>query len=511
MIWTSLLLFTVTLSSAEELTTKAQNGRQIFREGTSATGQQINARLADGEKVNAALLPCINCHGADATGREEGGFNTPDITWDALTKPYRAFPYDQRTFSLAISRGERPGTAAKETLASIMPRYSLSQYDLESLIAYLKVVDETLSSGVSDSEIVILVLLEPTESTAGFGDAIQDVLDAFFRTLNASGGVHRRMLHPRFVVLPEDPNQTMALITDAVKNTPPLAAVATYMHGYEAEVTRALDENDIPNIGSFTTLLPNTNTPRSPIFHLIPGLDYDSKALAIALSSKLKDRRQSVAVVSDDVVNWKRIAQVAFDELSRNKLVDLHSVLLSPDTDLENAVAMFERQRVDSVFLFSSSEYGRKLVNEISKTNLKPDYYSPGPVARYIFARTPGVAGSKLNFSWNTLPRDQRPRALSQFSQLFDDGGDSTNQPYQQEQLQAVAAAKILVEALIQAGYSVNRKTLTDAIEQIQGFPTGLIPEVTFGPNRRIGTGGVYVTTTDTAKRTRESQWIRLD
>ena len=42
------------------------------------------------EPVDAALLACGNCHGHDGRGRPEGGVVPPDVTWQALSKPYGA-------------------------------------------------------------------------------------------------------------------------------------------------------------------------------------------------------------------------------------------------------------------------------------------------------------------------------------------------------------------------------------------------------------------------------------
>ena len=73
------LLFLVLVLVSEhgwtaELTPQERRGHQIFRQGTSASGQPIMARMGGGgTTVNAALLPCINCHGPDARGRTEGG------------------------------------------------------------------------------------------------------------------------------------------------------------------------------------------------------------------------------------------------------------------------------------------------------------------------------------------------------------------------------------------------------------------------------------------------------
>src|SRR5690606_38910692 len=58
------------------------NGRLIYREGRSASGGAIQARVGAGQaSIPASAVPCANCHGADGRGRPEGGVRPPDITW----------------------------------------------------------------------------------------------------------------------------------------------------------------------------------------------------------------------------------------------------------------------------------------------------------------------------------------------------------------------------------------------------------------------------------------------
>jgi ABC-type branched-subunit amino acid transport system substrate-binding protein len=63
----------------------------------------------------------------------------------------------------------------------------------------------------------------------------------------------------------------------------------------------------------------------------------------------------------------------------------------------------------------------------------------------------------------------------------------------QPAQRQALAAAKIIVEALRRAGREVTRDRLVDAMETLQDFHTGLIPPVSYSATRRIGTDGIWI------------------
>lgn len=61
----------------------------------------------------------------------------------------------------------------------------------------------------------------------------------------------------------------------------------------------------------------------------------------------------------------------------------------------------------------------------------------------------------------------------------------------------AYAATKVLFEATKLSGRQLDRKTLINSLEQIQDFRTGVVPPITFGPNRRVGSIGSYIVGVD--------------
>src|SRR5690606_16617362 len=93
------------------LTPGESAGKRLYREGVSASGEPIMARVgASGMLLPASSLPCANCHGNDGLGRPEGGVRPPDLTWSRLTSTYgqqhingRAYPaYTEGTLARAI-------------------------------------------------------------------------------------------------------------------------------------------------------------------------------------------------------------------------------------------------------------------------------------------------------------------------------------------------------------------------------------------------------------------------
>src|SRR4029077_14402861 len=102
---------------------------------------------------SAAVLKCVNCHGADGRGRPEAGAFPSSIRWTELSKPYpvpmpsgrKRPPYSAPLLERAVALGIDPSGAP---LGPAMPRYRLSPGAAADLVAYLKELDAAEEPGV---------------------------------------------------------------------------------------------------------------------------------------------------------------------------------------------------------------------------------------------------------------------------------------------------------------------------------------------------------------------------
>jgi mono/diheme cytochrome c family protein len=126
----------------------ASNGERIYFTATSESGDSISYR---GSIRMMHSIACVNCHGADGKGGRVNmmmwSFETPDISWDHLTSEEHHEegsdeedhpPYTEETVKQAITEGINP---AGEPLDQEMPRWSMSQDDLNDLLEYLKTLE----------------------------------------------------------------------------------------------------------------------------------------------------------------------------------------------------------------------------------------------------------------------------------------------------------------------------------------------------------------------------------
>ena len=125
------------------------NGERIYFRAGSSSGEPIT--YSGGATMMHHRVACVNCHGPEGKGGRVTmmmwRFDVPDITWDNLTqeehheeKPGEEEheehpPYTEETLKKAITRGINP---AGEPLDELMPRWRMSERDLDDLVDFIK-------------------------------------------------------------------------------------------------------------------------------------------------------------------------------------------------------------------------------------------------------------------------------------------------------------------------------------------------------------------------------------
>lgn len=140
------------------------NGERIYLTGTSAsgpidyTGGDFGGFMGNRGMMGSSQLACADCHGLDGRGNgpmmHMAQVNAPDIRWSTLTEAeadehgeedghedehgMEHPPYDEESFMQAVTQGVDPGGDALDPL---MPRWQMSDQELNDLITYLKRLD----------------------------------------------------------------------------------------------------------------------------------------------------------------------------------------------------------------------------------------------------------------------------------------------------------------------------------------------------------------------------------
>jgi hypothetical protein len=157
-------------------------GEMMYRDGLLPSGEPIKAYVTNDVPVDGTSFTCVSCHLRSGMGSIEGEVITPPTNGNTLyqeRKPYipgaEFVPY---IHNYAVYIPERPAYT-DETLATLiatgidptgrsvlkaMPRYDITDRDMEIMIAYLKTLSDAPAPGVTEDHIKFAtVIVEGTD------------------------------------------------------------------------------------------------------------------------------------------------------------------------------------------------------------------------------------------------------------------------------------------------------------------------------------------------------------
>jgi ABC-type branched-subunit amino acid transport system substrate-binding protein len=170
-------------------------------------------------------------------------------------------------------------------------------------------------------------------------------------------------------------------------------------------------------------------------------------------------------------------------------------VYLGGHLDASATVKQCKSSGRNVLFFLGSSEDARSLIREAEKQSWYPWLFLPGSSLGGEVLTAPAGFDGRVFLSFPTSPADQSAEGMKEFRMLAEKYKLPTD--HLAAQISAYGAAKVLVEGLKRAGKDLSREKLIQALEGLYDYQTGLIPAITYGPNRRIGANGARVVTID--------------
>jgi hypothetical protein len=492
-----LLALPAAAAKAGDLPDQEQRGREVYVEGTSPSGTLLFGRLGrSGVRLPASAIPCVGCHGPDGRGRAEGGISPSDITWSNLTKPYgqrhesgRSHPaYDVRTLENAIVRGEDP---AGNLLDPAMPRYDLPPDDLAALIAYIRALERLDPPGITEQTIAIGLALANDPELSAVRNSVGATLSAYFDDVNAAGGIYRRRLR--------------------------LVAPTTAAE----EMFSAIGDPDVPVDGkpaadALPILVPMTFSPQStaradrPAYFLFPPVADQMLALIGHMEGMLPtgEASREAVLLEDGPLAAALKPRIEKTVGVQGKQVEL--LLVTSAAPWRQLVEDLALRSVTSIAFLTGPDLALACAQAAAAAEWAPSVYLLGMLMGPHLAEMPDRWASRVWVGYPNLPGAASAQGTAEFRALLRNHNIAGDFPAMQTS--AIAAAKVLIEALRKSGRSVTRDEFVSALQSLHGFETGLTPRLSFGPNRRIGSQGIFLVEFDLPTRSFRSEpvWVAL-
>jgi ABC-type branched-subunit amino acid transport system substrate-binding protein len=502
-------------SQRRELTLQEKRGKAFYLRGESASGQEITAMMGEVD-VPATTLTCAGCHGNRGEGRTEGGVTAGNMSWAFLTKPYghadeggrKHPPFSEASFIRSLTAGVDP---AGNKFAVAMPTYRMPQEDMANLIAYLKRIETDTDPGLTDTSIVLGTVLPDKASLNGLAQSMGDVLQAYFAEINSRGGIYNRKIDLR--VRYGDSKATLSNAKHLIDADQVFAMVSGLTAGAEDDVAALTQEKEVPFVGP-STLLPQRGLPLNRyIFYLLPGLKEQGRALALFAAKKTDPSKSRAAVLSPDLEFNQSIAAAVEEQVKKGRWSAVTTHHYARDQfNAPQSVAELKQKGVETIFLLGSGPESAAMLKAAVAADWTPSFYMLGSlVGRNVADAFPPKMKDKVFLAFPTVPADVSANGAAEYSGLLQ--RNKLASAHAAAQASAMAAARILVHALEQCGKDLSRERLVTALEGLYEYDTGLMPKITFGPNRRIGAMGAYVVTIDPEKKLFPAsvEWIAVD
>ncbi|HSP76990.1 MAG TPA: ABC transporter substrate-binding protein, partial [Myxococcaceae bacterium] len=479
----------------------ARRGRGLFQRGESARGEPLVGLLGP-EKIELSgpVAACSRCHTPSGRGSLEGGVEVPDIRPESLHRARlraaldvedRSRPaYDRTTLLRAITEGV---SASGRKLGTTMPRYVLGKAEQEELLAYLERLGESPDPGLSPTTLTVGAALPLSGRLGEVGQDVADVLRAAFAEVNEGGGIFRRRVE---LVVEDD----VALHAPGSAASGPDATHRLLERGVLALVG-SLRQGPLPSDGLLRRegaplVLPialgsGSGDDDSPIFFLYPEESEQARLVVQHLAREDEEhqvlRRRPLVVVRPEDAEGHAWARAAREEALRRELpapVEIPVVDGAPEPGALQRL----RDTAPAALLYRGPGSGLKaLLAALPPLEVEAPVYAPASLAEasvvagsshpVLFVYPPGIAGREdhlRTFSSFLRRHGLRPRHVA-------------------FQLNAYAAAQVLLEALRRTGADVTRADLLLQLEELRDFDTGVTPRVTFGVNRRVGVQGAQL------------------
>ncbi|OJH41599.1 hypothetical protein BON30_08295 [Cystobacter ferrugineus] len=487
------------------LTAREQAGRKIYLEGESPTGREISAEIGAGARLPGSAVPCANCHGEEGRGRPEGGLLPPEITWSQLTRPYghhhpngrRHASFSDKSVARAVAEGLDPDG---NRLDPAMPRYSMSAEDMASLMAYLQHLEAQGDPGLTESEIRLGVVL-PTHGRLGeAGRAMAGLLKAYCDALNASGGIHGRRLELVLAEYDSDLGTGLASARELLARGSVFALLSGLVPGAERELAALAEQERIPLIGPMTPWTWEGEPPGRQVFFTLSGVGEQVQVLAEYAARELHKQGPRVAIIHPEQAGLTEAARAARGRFRAHGWEQVEVLRYERGSFDSEVAARLKRSGTRVVLFLGNEEELAGLMGKARALGWAPYLLLSGTLSARAAAQAPAFLDGHLFLAYSSLPSDEKPEAVESFNRLR--AGVHAWERHRVPQVSAYTAAAVLTEALRRTGRQLSRARLLSHMEKLYAFEPGLVPPVSYGPERRVGARGAYVVTVDLTTRT---------
>src|SRR5262249_43534465 len=356
----------------------------------------------------------------------------------------------------------------------------ISGADVNGKISRLQRVSSTTTApGVAAATITLGSLAPVNGANAEAGEAVKAVITAYFEDLNQHGGIYNRHISVRFADAGANRAATLRNAR-TLMSEPVFALVAPFAPGAEGALAGLANEKKVPLTGLLALSVPD-DPANHEVFYLLPGFEQLVQELG-----RFAVKQQNVVPVKSAVIYSDKDLQQQLGTAMRAMWKESGAAIPGEYVASENPaqqVKMLQELGIDNIFLLGSSDTVTPWVKAADDAKWYPKLFLLGPLLDDSVLMGPATLQGRMFAVYPAL--EPNLEGLSEFDQFLE--RHNLSGEHRLLLISAYCAARVLQTALTRAGKNLTREKLLLALEQMHDYRTGLLPPITFGPDRRIG------------------------
>ncbi len=498
-----------------QLNARLLAGKNIYRQGVLPNGETVEAQIRGDVNVSGDQVRCSSCHRRSGLGSTEGQTAVPAVAGDILFNPLQlptSMPgnapilrqaYDRESLKRAINEGYGP-TGIE--LDPNMPRYNLSDGQMDLLIDYLKTLSAQIDEGVDDKNIYFATVTsdqtDPEEK-----QAMMDVFRVFLKQKNTetrhesfradNAPWHREWIfkpYRKWVleewVLKGDPETWGQQLEDYYRQRPVFAVLSGTLPGSWETVHGFCESRQL------ACLFPTTDLPviSESDFYTV-YLDRGVVQEADGLASYLLDEQASGKLIQ--LINPASEVSVTagnrFASVMTHGQADVESIELGPAFDWSRLSGLTAGKSSIISWLDKTTTDG--LLKYLSETGAEPQIYLSSAFYGSLMTDTPADLRNVIR----VIHTHELPSRLTRLL-MRSTGWLRANRIYapRQKTLQANTyfTLKVAGEGLKHMRGFFYRDYLIEKVEKmVDNAPyTSIYPRISMAPSQRYISKGFYIT-----------------
>ncbi len=369
--------------------------------------------------------------------------------------------------------------------------------------------------GITDTEIHIGQWGPQTGPAAPWGIVARGI-DAYFKMINAEGGIHgRKIVHHMF----DDgynPAKTKAGVKELQEGVGIFAWVSGVGTAPGLAVKDYLMKRKIPWVGPSTGGLEWVSPPQKYLFAVYPQYRYDAYLLCEYAVKTLGKKR--VAIVYQNDSYGKSGIEGAETQL---KQYGMNLVAKIPvefkDTDLQSHVIELRRKKADVVLLWVSPTHAIRLLGTARKMKMKTQWMTTSTLGDFdlMYKISRGLFKGMIAPTFGELMTSDLPLLKKYKKDAFDKF--SPKDRWGTTYIAGIGYAEPLIEGLKRAGRNLTREKLVSEMEKIKNFK-GVLGEISYAPfdinnmKSRQGLRSSYLIKCMKGGKTKKlTEWVSFD